>query len=63
MGTEINLTDRFFFRADLQWIPRLHLHIKVREFNLLGTGVHGNMRLRHVKADGTIFTMSTGLRF
>ena len=63
MGTEINLTDRFFFRADLQWIPRLHLHIKVREFNLLGTGVHGNMRLRHIKADGTIFTMSTGLRF
>jgi hypothetical protein len=63
MGTEINLTDRFFFRTDLQWIPRLHLHIKVREFNLLGTGVHGNMRLRHIKADGTIFTMSTGLRF
>lgn len=63
MGTDINISDRFFFKTEFRWIPRMHIHLRIRDTNLLGSGIHGDVHIKHLKLDATILAVSTGLRF
>ena len=63
IGADINITDRFFFKAEFRWIPRIHIHAQIRDVNLLGTGINADARLKHLKLDATVLAISTGLRF
>lgn len=63
VGADINITDRFFFKAEFRWVPRIHIHAQIRDVNLLGTGINADARLKHLKLDADILAISTGLRF
>ena len=63
IGADINITDRFFFKAEFRWIPRIHIHAQIRDINLLGTGINADARLKHLKLDADFLAISTGLRF